>query len=228
MIESRELEADVSFFQPKLSVKKYRKDFVLSGKFVVSDGASEDGPLAEFDVAIFVPSEFPDIEPTVWETAGKLPKDIDRHTYAETACCTCVWEEWLAQNPAPTFRAYLEGPVYNFFLSQLYFEEFAEWPFGERKHGIDGIVQAASNILDLQELTLDAAITYMRVLSASQLKGHFDCPCGSGSKLRSCHLNKLAELRARLAPEIALKFLRVLSRARTAEMRLAGDENGRL
>lgn len=223
MIDLRSLRADVSFIQPKLIVESYKRDFVLSGKFVVSDGPSNDGPLAEFDIMILVPSDFPKREPVVWETAGKLPNDIDRHTYSNSACCTCVWPEWLATNPHPTMRSFLEGPVYNFFLSQLYFETFETWPFGEREHGVDGVVQAVATVLETERLTLDEAVGYLRVLSARHPKGHFECPCGSGKKLRACHFDYLGELRARLAPEPATKFLRILTNAqRLAASRKSG------
>lgn len=222
MIDLRTLQADLSFIQPKLRIEPYKHDFVVGGKFVVSDGPSEDGPLAEFDVVIFVPARFPEKEPKVWETDGKLPNDIDRHTYGDTACCTCVWAEWLARNPTPTFREYLEGPVYNFFLSQLYFEACEEWPFGEREHGLDGVVQAVAKILGQPSLTLEDSRRYLRALSAKQLKGHFDCPCGSGRRIRACHFDEISKMRARLDPLSATRFLRVLNAGQRAMLAGSG------
>jgi len=40
----------------------------------------------------------------------------------------------------------------------------------------------------------------VQLLLGSELKGHWQCPCGSGKRLRKCHLQALIELRSKEIP----------------------------
>lgn len=52
---------------------------------------------------------------------------------------------------------------------------------------------AELDVHDLQAIT-----TFIEYLSKSELKGHWTCYCGSGKKLRQCHLEKLLDTRSRV------------------------------
>jgi hypothetical protein len=57
----------------------------------------------------------------------------DRAKGAENRIEALVPEEWLLARDQ-TFRAFLDGPMRNFFLGQILVEAGKPWPFGERPH----------------------------------------------------------------------------------------------
>lgn len=103
----------------------------------------------------------------------------------------------LAITSDTSFASFIEGPLRNFFLSQLYFEEHGDWPFGQRKHGIDGLIEAVGRILGTK-LDRAAAIRHLNSLTGGDPKGHWECVCGSGLKIRDCNRAHLPDLRERI------------------------------
>jgi hypothetical protein len=206
-----EIKRAINFDQPYLSVVEVEERFKISGKFVVasSDHAAAEGAIDQFDVSIFVAKNFPRIEPVVFETGNRIPREVDRHCYTNGACCTGVWDEWLAKNERPTIDTFLEGPVRNFFLSQMYFEIHGRWPFGERSHGDAGIREACVDMLGInndQKLVL----RYLRVLAGPWPKGHWQCPCGSSRQIRHCHRDELMALHTRIPFFVARRLFNKL------------------
>ena len=70
-------------------------------------------------------------------------------------------------------------------LNHIIFQRYGEFPFGERGHGWDGIIQAYSELFN--EPDYIKTIRLMKSISIGQYRGHALCPCGSGQKLRACH-----------------------------------------
>lgn len=203
----------ITFDQPFLSVVEQGKFFKISGKFLVASsiGTAAFGAIDQFDVLIIVLRSFPEIEPMVFETGNRIPKSADRHFYPNGACCTGVWEEWIVKNRQPSIALFLEGPVRNFFLSQMYFEIHGSWPFGERSHGVAGIREACAETLCVEN-DPELLERYLRVLSGPWPKGHWFCPCGSEKPIRYCHRDELLKLHAKLPPIIARSFVDRLTR----------------
>ena len=99
----------------------------------------------------------------------------------------------------------LEGPVHNFFLGQSLIEAGEPWPFGERKHGFEGLLESYGELIGTTEVTVISK--YLECLSKKEIKGHWDCPCGSGKRIRDCHKASLMILRRRLPQQVAARAL---------------------
>ena len=112
-----------------------------------------------------------------------------------------------------------ERPVYQYFLSQSHFELTGKWLFGERGHGILGILEYYSEELGTKDLKF--ILAFLDYLSMKVVKGHWECFCGSGKRLRHCHFPKLLEMREKTPQLVARDSLRViiteLERARSAQ-----------
>jgi hypothetical protein len=197
-----EVEAGLAFNQPNLSISECDDAIIAEGEYLVTEGPHADGPIARYQICILFSKRYPFEEPLVLETAGDIERIEDLHMYSNGCCCTCVWEEWLATSRDRSVRAFCEGPLRNFFLGQVCFAQTGKWPFGERAHGIDGVVEAANAILGL-ELDEDGVRRYLSALAANDVKGHWECPCGSGEKLRHCCCVEIAKLQARIDRRIA-------------------------
>ncbi|RBO53510.1 hypothetical protein DSD19_09000 [Rhodovulum sp. BSW8] len=191
--------------QPELVVSMEDDVVLVEGKFVVWDG---QGPLDGYSVFIGFFSDFPSTSPRVYETEGRIPRDLDRHVFpSDGACCLTVWEGWLAEVQEPTVEAFFRGPLHDFFFSQTYFDTNGEWPFGERSHGITGVVEAFSEILGVEQ-DRQVVIAYLRLMCRQHLGGHAICPCGSSKRLRDCHRGEVEVLRGRISRDMARRMLR--------------------
>lgn len=206
-----EMEDLLALDQPLLSVSESEGKFLIVGAFVVSDGIDDRGPIDQFNIGVVVDPSYPDIEPLVFEFGDRIPHDIDRHMYNSSACCITVFAAWRAKAKDKSLKAYFQGPIRNFFLSQLGYEETNDWLLGEYEHGAEGIAQACSDVLEFEMDALSAK-RYMHYLSKFSPKGHWSCPCGSGHIVRCCcGLDKLAALRLKCSVSDAQQMLAKLN-----------------
>jgi hypothetical protein len=169
----------------------------VRGSYAVRDGGVV---LDRYQVEIRFPRDYPKTVPVVEEIGGRIPRITDRHISADGTACLLVPEEWLLAGDQ-SFRAFLDGPVKNFFLGQLLVEAGKPWPFGERSHGYDGLIESYMELLGITDRT--RVIAYFDCLRRKALKGHFDCPCGSNKRLRNCHRAQLQALAKSIPPHIA-------------------------
>ncbi len=190
----QQVRCTLSFSQPLLEFFEDEDNIFAKGWYVVSDGPHADGPVSKFEILCVFSRNFPKQEPIVLEVGGSLKRVGARHMYTNGMCCLCVWEEWLAKASDTSFQSFCDGPLHNFFLSQVIFDQTGKWPFDERSHGAKGIAEGIANTLGL-ELSGVQANRYTRALAAKELKGHWMCPCGSGKKLRHCHIDHMRLLR---------------------------------
>lgn len=187
----------LTFSQPFLEFFEDEDSIFAKGWYVVSDGAHADGPVWKFEVLCAFSRGYPKQEPIVLEIGEAIERIADRHMYTNGVCCLCVWEEWLAKSSDTSFQSFCDGPLHNFFLSQVIFEQTGKWPFDERSHGAKGVAEGIASVLGF-EVTAAQANRYASAVGAKELKGHWMCPCGSGDKLRNCHLEQVQSLRAKI------------------------------
>lgn len=186
--------------QPELSAEGRDGYIAVRGKFVVRDDA---GPLDSFEVCMAIPLDFPFGEPLVWEVGGRIPRIADRHVFEKDGnLCLGVWEAWLAKTPSVSFAAYMDGPVADYFFGQSLVDIEQPWPFGERDHGLPGVLDAYGEVLGL-DADLEAIKSYLLSLASRSLKGHHRCPCGSGRRVRDCHWDQVRTLSGRIPPPLA-------------------------
>lgn len=215
MLTFDEFKKALIFTQPKLVFKEEDGLFMASGTYCLTQGPNPDGHIDEFEIVLGASPDYPAKEPLLYETGGRIPRDIDWHMYNSGRCCTCVWEEWLETTEDTSFGAFLNGPVRDFFISQAHFEHHKEWPFGERKHGFEGLVESVSRILGFRVTRADA-VQHLNTLVGGKPKGHWRCVCGSGRRIRDCNPAHISDLRDRLGHENLVRLrdkMRNLSRS---------------
>ena len=72
-----------------------------------------------------------------------------------------------------------------YYFSYEYYHRYGVFPFGERAHGIEGVLQTYGEYFN--ELDYVKVFRLMEFIQFGQYRGHLPCPCGSGKKTRSCH-----------------------------------------
>jgi hypothetical protein len=148
--------------------------------------------------------------PVLRETGGRIPWVADRHMNQAGLACVFVPEEWLLRpRQERTVIHYLGGPVRNFFLWQSLYERAESPPWGERSHGVLGLIEAYGEMVGMSDPR--AVWRCLVYLSRDALKGHWACPCGGLRRLRDCHIEHLRYLRKKIPryiAKLALKRLR--------------------
>lgn len=196
MRQLTDLERAVQEKQPDLRLVMEGDRPSFRGSFqLANDGAVFD----RFSVRITFP-DGPLKPPRIEEIGGRIPRHIDRHVFANGAICTEVPELTLLRGRY-SLVSYLDGPVRNYFLGQILVELGQKWPFGEWDHGKPGLLQAYGEVLgvtDEQQIR-----GFLHCLGHKKVKGHWNCPCRSGKRIRDCHLTTIRRLQDVVSPPIA-------------------------
>lgn len=195
--------AEIESGYPDLRVVLERGSVYARGSFPVKDGSEI---LDRFRIELKFPNDYPDSILVLRETGGRIPWFSDRHVNPDGEACPIVPEEWLLRTDRDSVTAFLEGPVRNFFLGQILIEHGKPWPFGERKHGKSGLIESYGELVETNDP--DAIRRHLDCLSRDTLKGHWECPCGSGKRLRNCHLTKLKILHQKIPSWVAKRALK--------------------
>ena len=160
-----------------------------------------------FSVRVEFPGDYPNREPRIYETAGRFPRDPDRHVLPDGLCCLWLRPEskWDAKDPDGLLRLLDEAIL--FFERQLIQEMYPDepWPGGERGHGLQGYAEYVSELLG-DDGRLLSRLT--QVLSGADSVGrNIPCPCGSGTKYKKCCLTRVGEIKRRVGTTVLREAL---------------------
>lgn len=159
----------------------------------------------QFNVKIVFPDDYPKSIPEVYETSNKIERTADRHLNSPKwhACLFVSHARWETWPIGASFSALLKGPIYNFFVYQLYFNEFGIWPHGHYSHREDGIIEYYEDkFCTKQHWTL---YKLLKLTIESSYARQMLCPCGKKEKIRRCH-GKMVELLKKNILKIDLEF----------------------
>ena len=155
--------------------------------------AAIDGDRYALEIA--VPANYPRSLPDVWETGGRIPREINRHVFPTSGalCLGVPLALWIATKGDFSVDRMLDGPVRSFLIGNSLVEEGAPWPHGDRSHGAAGILEHFGELVG----TADPMVvgTLLIDLLEQKVRGHWLCPCGSGCNIRKCHREAVETLR---------------------------------
>jgi hypothetical protein len=145
----------------------------------------------EYHVEIMLPPGYPDSHPVVREIGGAIENSF--HVNPDgTLCLGAPFAVRKKFTDHPTLIGFVEECVVPFLYSYEHKKKYGKLPFGELSHGSQGILE---HYLDLFEVkSCMAALGLVRVIADIDYRGHRECPCGSGQKLRNCHGKQLQEI----------------------------------
>jgi len=180
-------------YQGLTTVRERKIGVVVSGTLPFE--ASTDGHETitdVFEIDLVVPETYPEGVPWVLETSGRI-SDAYEHVYTNGKLCLAVpTEERLIFRQEPCLRGFVTKLLIPYCYGYCYWERHGVHPFGEREHGGAGIARFYIDWLGLpgEVQALEVALHLVQ----HGYRGHHDCPCGSGAKLRDCHGPAVLEL----------------------------------
>jgi len=205
-------EKDFDFIReyfPKLSFRwnTELKSWLIFGDLDICD--AQGNYWETFDIVILFPKSYPYCVPIVIEKSKIIPREIDWHISPEGICCIDFKHSLAIQaKRGINVKVFIENKVYSYFANQLYKMREGKYASGEYGHHFNGTVQFYVEDLGFSsELVMRDVLT---VVARGESTGRNDgCPCGSGKKIKHCHLRAIEALKS-LGKDLLLKDLRLL------------------
>lgn len=156
----------------------------LVGSILVNRSSKGFQICKEYSVKIVIPLESKEL-PYVLDVGNQIDRSYP-HRYADGKLCletdTTIRIRFI---DGFSLEAWMSEYVETYYFTYEFYQRYGEFPFGERGHGLDGIIQTYSDFF--HESDDVKTIRIMASISNKKYRGHALCPCGSGQKLRSCH-----------------------------------------
>jgi hypothetical protein len=104
---------------------------------------NDDGSLVDiYQIEIKAVADFPNHFPEVFETGGRIPRNVDWHIFEATGNC-CIAsppEEVIICNSGFTLLSFIDNQVKNYFYSQIFRNQNGYF-LKERSHGSKGWIE---------------------------------------------------------------------------------------
>ncbi len=188
-----------------------REQELLGWKGVLYFNRSYEGVVIEdsFEVAIAVPATYPTTLPFVWETGGRLREIAEKwrdkvlgladlHVYPSNGS-VCLGAPLELQERCPLgapFFQFIDDLVVPYFYGLSHFEKHGRWPWGERSHGILGLLESyGERRIECPREDVVLQVHQLRKCNNSRevrkyLRRHKDqrlCLCGKNRLFAECH-----------------------------------------
>ena len=182
--QAKAIRCAIGRTQPGLRVSTAGERIAVSGLF---DVVYEDVPVDTFQIRIELSTPGELRPPSVYETAGRIPRELNRHVFSDGRLCLyCPAVYWLHGYDKKPLDAFLEGPVRNFFLFQCAREHGVAWPHGELSHAAIGFLEFYS---DLFRTSGEEAYRLLSLVVKQTLRPSAPCPCSRSERrpIADCH-----------------------------------------
>lgn len=157
---------------------------ILSGRVSINRSYKGFTIDNEYDIKISIPINNDEL-PDVWDFGNHIDKTYI-HRYPDGKLCLET-EVFIALcfYSGYNLLQWMENIVEPYYFSYEYYKRFGEFPFGDRGHNLDGVVETYQQIL--HESDIVKCIRLLQAISQRKYKGHLPCPCESGLTTRKCH-----------------------------------------
>lgn len=137
-----------------------------------------------YDIEIRISIDSPKL-PTVIDTGNAIEQNYP-HRYTNGELCletdTTVKLRFI---DGFNLLQWMDEYVEPYYFTYEYFMRFGYFPFGERPHGPEGIINTYQEIF--HERDISKTLLLMMHCAYEPYRGHINCPCGSNKRLRNCH-----------------------------------------
>ncbi|MGH8250084.1 MAG: hypothetical protein ACREVI_05210 [Steroidobacteraceae bacterium] len=152
-----------------------------------------------FEIELTVPRAFPEALPLVKETGSRIGADYQHRNASGTLCLAVHVEQRRVFFEQPTLLGFVNRLVIPFLYGYCFWKKHGRHPFDEAAHGNEGILRHYMDALGLRDDL--SALAVISFLFEYGYRGHHDCPCGSGLRVRACHGRALLALHQQHTPQ---------------------------
>lgn len=152
-----------------------------------------------YEIALKIPADYPETPPLVFETQGKITRDFEHFMVEGDLCLEAPVEVRRRFATGRTIRRFVDEQVIPYLFSFSYKSAYGRLPYGDRHHGMYGILQYYKEFFSTPAAE---ALALLKLLADGSAPPLMMCPCGSRRRVRECHGKKLDELRPLLPREV--------------------------
>ena len=152
-----------------------------------------------FEIELIIPNGFPDALPRVKEIGGRIVADYEHRNPDGTLCLAVPVEQRRVFFEQPTLLGFVNRLVVPYLYGYCFWKKHGRHPFDEAAHGYEGILRHYVDTLGLRDDL--AALAVICFLFEHGYRGHHECPCGSGLRVRACHGPALRALHEHHTPQ---------------------------
>lgn len=177
------------------------------GSLVLTD---ENGAIEEtYQIEIKAVDDYPNSFPLVFETGGRIPRNVDWHIFEDKGNC-CIAsppEEIIICNSGLTLLSFIDNQVKNYFYSQIFRNQNGYF-LKERSHGNKGWIEFFEETF-MTDNIFNIEFGLLQIIQGKKIDRVSICFCGSGKKYRKCH-KKSYDILSKLSMEHVHYFLHSL------------------
>jgi hypothetical protein len=157
---------------------------------------AHNGEPSSIQLELHIPLRYPDGPPRTFEVGGLIPRGSDRwHLMTDNSLCLGSRIEVIRRFRAdPTIRGYLDSLVFPYLHGYMSRNQSGVPPQGELPHGAEGTLKDYQRILNVEHP--QRVLPLLAMLALDRFPGNQSCPCGSGKKLKRCHLWRILEIKS--------------------------------
>ena len=176
-----------------LSVETKDGQILLVGSIKIDHIYRDTNIVDTYQVEVQTNSNYPDQLPIIREVGGKIDMRYG-HIDKDRILCLAT-EADMRINLGRPFRLieWLEKYVISYFLTYSYYKMYGVMPDGERSHNEEGILEFYTEYFGFG--STEETRGFLKHVCSKNYKGHHNCPCNSGKRIRDCHKDKILELR---------------------------------
>ena len=163
---------------------KDETQLVRTGPILVNRSSKGFQVCKEYSVKIVIPLESEEL-PYVLDAGNHIDSNYPHRYLSGKLCLETDANIKIRFIDGFFLEAWMIEYVEPYYFSYEFFQRYGEFPFGERGHDWEGIIQTYSDYFNEPDVV--KTIKLMAFISGQKYRGHVLCPCGSGQKLRTCH-----------------------------------------
>lgn len=170
---------------PQLRLMEDKTVPYIAGEINITD--TQGCVLDSYQIEIYPSDNYPYMFPDVFETGGKIPRDVDWHIYpASGRCCVKIPpEETLICKGGITMIEFISGQLIPYLFNQTFRRENGYY-INERSHGAKGFIEYYGEVLKISRVT--QIVAWLKFIIRGEEPNRVAmCPCGSNIKYRNCH-----------------------------------------
>ena len=170
-------------------VDEIKTTYTLQGNYHFAAIWNEISYRKDYKLKVVISGDFPLTMPKIY----CCDNSFDNYSHLnldKSFCLGVIIDNYLKLQHSPTILNFFKLLVDPYLYSFEFVKEFGIMPFGERPHGINGVLEFYKEYFEEQD-TEKCKQILKYVVENRQYRGHHSCPCGSGLSLRKCHGNIL-------------------------------------
>ncbi|MBQ8280461.1 MAG: hypothetical protein IJZ23_11510 [Roseburia sp.] len=170
---------------PTLKIDRGDNGYIVAGELFLNHLYGDVRMTGTFTIEIVISDNFPLELPCVRELSDAITPEYPHINTDGQLCLASELELKMFFSQCTDMSLFVEKYIIPYLYTYCYYKEYGVYPYGERSHGVQGNLEYLKDLFELDDW--GQVFDVMVFVAESSYRGHLECPCGSGKKIRNCH-----------------------------------------